>query len=92
MSRAFTASNTTATRAANVLLDHRIVLYGITNKLLAEKKRQLVGRFLAKLCGSLRQENLMTSAYHPQTKVKGKNYNKTVVARMQQYVVEHQDN
>ena len=65
--------------------------YGVPKTLLSDNGPQFSARFFRSVCEVLGVTNLYTSAYHPKTNGQTERYNRTIVAMLQNYVNEHQN-
>lgn len=88
LTRAVPVSKTTASRAALTIIDNWIMPYGIPNFLLTDSGQQFVRKFFNALCSILGIKQLTTTAVHCKHS-RTERYNKTIVARLHQYVNEH---
>lgn len=80
-----------ATQVLNVFLSHLFVSYCVSSNLVADSGPLFVSWLFATLCGLLGLEPLATAQYHPKTNAQVQKYNKRTVARLEDYVAEHQN-
>lgn len=75
-----------ATDAAQMYVDHWVILYGIPEQLLMNNGSQFVGKFFNAACVLMGKKLKTTAAYHLLTNGQTERYNKTIIKRLCHYI------
>lgn len=90
LNRAISVTAVSSTNATTIFIYIWVIQYGISACLLTEKGLQFVSKFFAAVTMHLGISHLKTTTYLSPTSGQVERFNKTIVARLEHYVAEHQ--
>lgn len=78
-----------ATQCSEAFTTTYIIFYGFPKLILTDNQPQLVAKFFAARCKTMRLKHLTTTFYHPDTNSQTERYNGTLATRLHHSVAEH---
>ena len=81
--------STSGAAIAQAFVTHWVLPYGAPLKLLSDNGKQFTARFFQRVCNLLGVKNVYTTTYHPQTNGQVERFNRTLLAGIRSYSVEH---
>lgn len=88
--RALPIPKATESNVSVVVLENRIMSYGIPRATVTDSGSQFVSKIFAALCASVGTKLATTTECHPQATGQVERLSKTLVARLRHYISEHQ--
>jgi len=89
LTRAIPLSRITAQSVARAFAEQWAFVYGPPAILLSDNGKQFASKLFTHLCQLLGTSNAFTSTYHPQTNGQVERFNRTLLAALRHYVLDH---
>ena len=89
LTRTVPMSRVTEAAVAKAFTTHWAFTYGPPSILLSDNGKQFAARLFVHVCRLMGTDNVFTSTYHPQTNGQVERFNRTLLAALRHYVLDH---